>query len=330
MRRKIVSEVEAKKFFEFIGKSKTFFISGHVRPDGDTVGSSLALKHFLNKIGKKDVDITMREKLPSNYNFLPSVESITVANKVSKKYDLALILECSDISRMGLDVNLDNFNRGIVIDHHQTNKIKKYNNNWINITYPEMASCAEIIFEIFKKGRVQIDKEIALCLYVGIVTDTGKFQWSNTNSHSFSTASELLKYGINTFDVYRNIYGNKSVKSLLLLGEVLRTLKREKVGNVWISYIYVSYDMYKKTATTVKDTEEFINYATSVKDTDVAVFFKEDGKNIRVSFRSDKIDVGRVAEYFGGGGHRNASGTTIEGSFTTVKKKVWDFIREIS
>lgn len=325
-----------KKFFDIVRQSKTIFITGHIRPDGDTIGSSLALWQMLKKLGKKNVDIIMKNSFLNNYNFLPNVDKILFLDKIDKlenTYDLGIILECSDTSRIGFDLNFYNFKNVINIDHHQNHHSKNNNpkrRNWLNIIYPQFASCAEIIYDILEYGKIKIDKNIALCLYVGIVTDTGKFQWSNTNIHVFITAAKLLKYGINPFYVYKKVYGSKSLESLHLLSKVLQTLDVIRVGKYNIGYIVATNEMFKNTNTKVTDTEEFINFVLSVKDVDIAIFFREeDGGKTRVSFRSDIIDVSKLANNFGGGGHRCASAATVLGDIESVKEKVFDGIRKI-
>jgi len=317
----------SRKFFEIVKNSETIFITGHKRADGDTIGSSLALGHILKKIGKKNVDIVMNEKLMDCYTFLPGVDKILFNDKVEKKYDLAIILECSDISRIGFEIDFNKFKKVINIDHHQKNGNITTKKNWLNIIYPNYASCAEIIFDILENENIRIDNKIALCLYVGIVTDTGKFQWSNTNFHVFNTSAKLLKYGLNTFYIYKKIYGSKSLPSIHLLGNVLQTLEVRKFGKYNVGYMFVTSEMFKNSNTTVNDTEEFINFALIVKDVNIAIFFREESNNnVKVSFRSDNVNVRKIATIFGGGGHKYASGATISGNINSVCKKVLSYI----
>ncbi len=327
---KKVSEYFSKKFFELINSSKTIFITGHSKPDGDTIGSSLALKCVLNKLGKKNIDIVMNDKVKDCYDFLPNIKSIKFGNHISKKYDLGIILECSDIARVGFKLDFSSFKNIINIDHHQNSNKTSNENSWLNIIYPRYASCAEIIFDILENNNFAIDKKIALCLYVGIVTDTGKFQWANTDAHVFETSAKLLRYGVDTFYVYKNIYGNKSIASTILLGKVLQSIKLKKVGRYVVSYIEADLKMFEDTNTNATDTEEFINFAISIKDVDIAIFFREDKDGyIKVSFRSDKINVRNFAEQFSGGGHPNASGATVFGNMEEVKRKVLGRIKHL-
>ncbi|MFQ3676245.1 MAG: bifunctional oligoribonuclease/PAP phosphatase NrnA [Endomicrobiia bacterium] len=319
----------SKQIFEIIEQSKTIFITGHTRPDGDTIGSSLALRYVLKKIGKQSVDIIMKERFMDCYSFLPDVDKILFSDKIDKTYDLAIILECSDISRIGFELNFNRFKKIINIDHHLNNHTvtKK---NCLNIFFPQYASCAEIIFDILENEKIEIDKNIALCLYVGIVTDTGKFQWSNTNSHVFNTSAKLLKYGLNTFYIYKKIYGSKSLESIHLLSLILQTLEVKKIGKYNVSCIIATKKMFEDTSTTTNDTEEFINFALSVKDVDIAIFFREEKSgNVKISFRSDSVDVRKIAQIFNGGGHKYASGATVRGDMVSVREKVLRYIGRI-
>ena len=319
----------SKQFFGIIKQSKTIFITGHARPDGDTIGSSLALRYVLKKIGKQSVDIVMKERFMDCYNFLPDVDKISFSDKIGKKYDLAIILECSDISRIGFELNFNRFKKIINIDHHQ-NRRNVIGKDWLNIIYPRSASCAEIIFDMLENEKIEIDKNVALCLYVGIVTDTGKFQWSNTNSHVFNTSAKLLKYGLNTFYIYKKIYGSKSLESIRLLSAVLQTLEVKKVGKYNVSYIIATNKMFEDTNTTANDTEEFINFALSVRGVNIAIFFREEKcGNVKISFRSDSVDVRKIAHKLNGGGHKYASGATVSGNLVSVKEKVLRYIGRI-
>ncbi|MFN3550756.1 MAG: DHH family phosphoesterase [Endomicrobiia bacterium] len=313
-----------KKFFEKIKQSKSIFITGHVNPDADVIGSALAIYLWINKIfPKKDIDVIFRNNLPHWLNFLPNFDKIKVCgDKLKKNYDLGIILECSEISRIGEIINFNQLKFVVNIDHHLNNHNKRnvYNLNFTNSTY---ASCAEILFDIFETLKVKLDNKIATCLYVGIVTDTGKFQWSNTNQHSFYTAMKLLSYGIKPYEIYKNLFRQKSYNSMLLLSKVLSTMQIVKIGNVNVGIIKASYNMFSETKTTVVDTEDFVNFPMDVAGTNVSVFLREDKPNVvKVSFRSGSVDVEKIARHFGGGGHKFASGATIEGNIEDVKNEV--------
>jgi phosphoesterase RecJ-like protein len=329
---KRISVNEVKHVVELIKSAKKIFITGHVNPDADVIGSSLALCLGIEQNFKdKFIDICF-DSLPQQYMFLPKSHRIKVYNKKNskfyKKYDLGIILECSDISRVGKVLDIISFNNLINIDHHYNHNC--YVSGNINIIYPEYASCAEIIFDIFEFSKMKINKDIAICLYTGIVTDTGMFQWSNTNEHSFYTATKLYSYGVQPYYIYKNLYRQKSYNSILLLSKVLSTLEIEKIGKFKVGSIYVTQKMLNNTKTTLSDTEDFINFPMDVKGVNISIFFKEIGKNlVKVSFRSDIVNVEKIAGYWSGGGHKCAAGATIVGNITSVKKNVLDYLKKV-
>lgn len=321
MKQKI-NKTNCKKFFEKIKQSKSIFITGHTNPDADVIGSALAVYLWIHKIfPKKDVDLAFKENCPHWLNFLPDFDKVQISNKIEKNYDLGIILECSDFCRIGGIVKLEQLKFVVNIDHHLN---YHYNSrNALNFIHSNYASCAEIIFDIFEILKGKLDKKIATCLYVGIVTDTGKFQWSNTNQHSFYTAAKLLSYGIQPYEIYKNLFRQKSYNSMLLLSKVLSTMEIINIGNIKVGIMKVSYDMFNTTHTTVLDTEDFINFPMDVSGTNVSVLLKEDKPNIvKVSFRSDSVDVGEIARYWNGGGHKLASGATVKGNIENVKNEV--------
>ncbi|MCX7715800.1 MAG: bifunctional oligoribonuclease/PAP phosphatase NrnA [Endomicrobia bacterium] len=332
---KTVKNNEVKKMFQFINNSKSILITGHIRPDGDVIGSALAL--FLGikkKFRNKTIDVFFEDSPPTQLNFLPKFYKIKFDSKKLKKvYDLCIMLECSEINRAGCCINLSKFKFIVNIDHHFINNINNFNFNltrMVNIIYPEYSSCAEIVFSIFNTAKIKLDKKIALCLYTGLVTDTGMFQWSNTNIHSFSTAAKLLSYQIQPYIVYKNIYKRKTYNSLVLLSKVLSTLELQDIKNCKIANISLTQKMLKDTNTTLQDTEDFINFPMSIDGVKLAIFFKEEKRNlIKISFRSDGINVEKLARKFSGGGHKSAAGATIAGSLKTVKHIVFDCLSKV-
>ncbi len=327
---KKVSREETKNALKLIKNADNIFITGHIRPDSDVIGSALAIFFAIKKIDeKKKVDIYFRDIPPQFLEFLPAFEKIKVVSKIDNKYDLGIILECSELSRTGGII--DNLNRAkiINIDHHYTNHLNMNNSNFLNIIKPEYASCAEIIFDLLLLMNVKIDKNIAICLYSGLVADTGMFQWSNTNEHSFYTAMNLIKYGIDTYKIYKNLYAKKRYNGILLLGKVLTTIKLLKIKNYKVATIFVTQKMLKSTDTTFQDTEDFINFLMLIDGVSIAVFFKEEINSVKVSLRSDSIDVEKIVRRWGGGGHKYAAGATLYGSLKEVKNVVIKCLKEM-
>ncbi|MEN3013149.1 MAG: bifunctional oligoribonuclease/PAP phosphatase NrnA [Endomicrobiia bacterium] len=329
---KKVTSKEAKKFFELVKNSKSILIIGHEFPDADVVGSALAIFLFINKLyPEKKIDIYSKDKIPEYLKFLPEIDKIKIIRKVPhyKKYDLGIMLECIDKSRIGDIIEFSQLRYIVNIDHHLNNQ-NFSDRNFLNIVYTEYASCAEIVFDIFKLNKVKLNKEMALCIYVGILTDTGMFQWTNTNRHTFTTAAELLLYGIEPYFVYKSLFRNKSYESMLLLSKALSTMKFEKIKNYKVGTMQVTQKMLKQTKTTLRDTENFINFIMDVSNTNIGILFKEEEKNsIKVSFRSDVVDVEKICKNWGGGGHKSAAGAMIKGNIEKVRVEVLNYLRKI-
>ncbi|MFH0947936.1 MAG: bifunctional oligoribonuclease/PAP phosphatase NrnA [Elusimicrobiota bacterium] len=300
-------------------KNKNFFVAGHQRPDGDSVGGCLAVHSLLHRL-KKNVFLCSSDSVPSFLKFLPNSEKIKKIKKSDEKFDVTIILECSELSRLG-DIIYPKKQSKITIniDHHG------YKKNWadVNWTDSSSSSVSEMIFYIFKFLNLPITKEEAISLYTGIVTDTHNFTQTNTNAQSHIIAAELLSCGIEPPIIEKNIYGTKSLNTLRLTGALLRNIKVDSVkcGTGKIAYIQVANKDFRRTKTIREDTDGIINYAGMVPGVFVWLLFSETQKknSIKVSFRSVKdVDVHKIAGIFGGGGHKNAAGCTIKGKMQEV------------
>ncbi|MFH1258988.1 MAG: bifunctional oligoribonuclease/PAP phosphatase NrnA [Elusimicrobiota bacterium] len=299
--------------------NKSFFIAGHLRPDGDCIGSQLALASLLRRLGKK-VEIYSHDQLPLYAGFLPGIKKIRIARKIKKKYDVAIILECSDPLRMGNIIDLEKQVKTVInIDHHA------YHTYFgdLNFIDAQASSVAEQIYKLFLRSDLPLNTDEATWLYLGIVTDTGRFQHLNTKAQSLRTAAQLLEAGANPTKINRWVYGTKSYSSLLLLSKVLATLKLAAKGE--IAYVVLSKEMYRRIGNNIHDTEEMIDFPTMVPGVKISLFFKEteESENIKISFRSvEGVDVNKLAVQLGGGGHKNAAGVSLPGSLNSVCKKV--------
>jgi len=310
MKKSQKKEKVIDKILKLFNNSNTFIITGHSRPDGDTVSSELALYIWLKKKNKK-VDIVNSESVPDNLKFLPFSGVIKTKIDKNKKYDVAIILESSEIERVGAAIfNNINYRTLVHIDHHINRKgdiVSDY-----NFIDEKATSCAELVLRITEKDGNKLTKEEAICIYTGIVTDTGKFQQANTNPKIMEIAGRLISIGVDPVYIYRNVFAAKTLQSLKLLSLALSTL--QKKGK--ISYIKVTREMFLKSGAKQSDTEEIINYAGMVKGTKIYAMFQElvNSKNtVKVSLRSyDNIDVNKIATRFGGGGHKHAAGFKLE------------------
>jgi len=304
--------------------NKSILISTHQNPDGDAIGSELAIGICLENLNK-DVTIFNQDDTPPIYQFLPYSDKIVHQLDNSKEYDLIFILDCADHDRGG--GNLDKIiseSKVINIDHHITNEYF----GELNLIDKKASATGEIIYSLIKEIPAKITLPIATNIYTAILTDTGSFHYSNTSAKSLKIASEMIKIGVDAAEVAEAIYENRSLAELRLLGLSLNTI--EESDNGMICSMVVNNDMFLQTGTSAKDTDSFVNYLSSISTAKVAALLKEISENCyKFSLRSKgKINVAEIASQFGGGGHRNAAGFTIQGEFREIKKQVFKIIRQ--
>lgn len=300
--------------YELIKNNKNFLIVSHKNPDGDALGSEIALAMALMKL-KKNVYIYNSDPPPNRYSKFPKA-SLIQTEKKNFKEDVTIFVDCAEIDRIGkIKENIDFSKPSINIDHHVGNS--KFGT--VNIIKPDHSSTAEIIYQ-FIKNEIQMDKEIATYLYIGILTDTGAFRYPNTTSHSLRVASELVAYGVMASRVSEFIWFTDPEARIKLLGDVLRTMSLHDK----ISIMYVTKEMLERQGAKEEDTEEFIDYGLSIKGIETAAIIKErkDG-TLKVSLRSkNNIPVQELATKYGGGGHRTASGFTVKKEMEPFKKEL--------
>ena len=319
-RKKIIN-----KILKIIRENRTFFISSHMRPDGDSIGAQLALGSLLQRLGK-DVYIANRDPVPAVYQFLPHSSDIHVAEKVERNFDVAFILDCSDLQRIGNIIDLKNRVRTVInMDHHPDCELF----GDYNYVQPQASSVAEELYDLFKQSHWEIIEEEVLALYVGMLTDTGRFQEANTTPRCHEIVAELIKKGISPQVVSQKVYESRSGPGLRLLSLTLGTLEITAGGK--IAHLSITQEMYKKTGAREEDTEGFVNFARDVEGVEAGILFRETdvGDQFRVSFRSKgRIDVSKIARLFGGGGHRNAAGCTIQGTMEEVKRRMLNAVSQ--
>ncbi len=296
---------------------KRFLITIHIYPDGDAIGSQIALYILLKRMGK-EVALINSFPLPARYKFLPNSELIK-HNVTIPDSEAAFVLDVGSKGRLGnMRDHINNIKTVINIDHHLGND-RFGIINWVD---PHMSSVGEQIFHLYKHMKLEIKKPEAICLYTAIVTDTGSFQYSNASAETHLVVSELLETGIDHTRICNQIYQNIPVSKLKLLQLALETLSFDAKGK--IGYMFITSDMYTKACAAEEDSEEIVEYARNVAGVEVGILFKQHSKrNIKISFRSkSKIDVRKIASRFGGGGHHNASACTINGELSSVLKNV--------
>ncbi len=247
---------------------------------------------------------------------------IEIAKEVDGDYDLVLVMECSDLARTGVS-GLDRY-RIVNIDHHPGNAMYGAV-NWFDAG---AAACGEMVFDVIRCLGVPMTKEIATHVYVAILTDTGSFHYSSISSRTFDICRETLEAGADPVAIARNVFDSNSIGRLRLFGAVLGSIELDATGR--IASIYLDRAMARAAGGSYDDTEGLINLPLTVKEIQAVVFFKEwDGSQYRISLRSKgTIDVGAVANQFGGGGHKNASGCTVAGDLASVRQQVMPLVRE--
>ncbi|MDO8662046.1 MAG: bifunctional oligoribonuclease/PAP phosphatase NrnA [Candidatus Omnitrophota bacterium] len=323
MERKSLKKVVAE-----IKKHKRFLISVHTSPEGDALGSELAIYYLLRKLGKQAVIIN-EDPLPQEYSFFPGKENLRIYKPGLKEidFDCMVILDCTDLSRIGEVQSLNKGNKPVInIDHHISNK----QFGTVNLVEPYASSASELVFNLYKEIRVPFDEDSAILLYTGMLTDTGSFRYSNTSSSTHKAAAELLRFNINANQVYKNIYENIPFSDIQILTKTLAHIHRESAGS--IAWVEARAKLLRHKKLSFDLTDHILGFLRAIKGTQVAVLFKENlgvRNEIRVNLRSTGLaDVNKVALAFGGGGHKTASGCTVSGKLADVRRKVIAKIRE--
>jgi len=310
------------KIIDILKNKESFMLTTHMNPEGDAIGSTLALAFALTSIGKK-VTVNTTDPVPRILKFLPSSNIVQQVKTVDRRFDAVIVLDCGDLERVGF-LKKDNIPADILIniDHHKTN----LGFGTMNLVEEAVAS-ADIVYTIIKKIGIPVTPEIAICIYTAIMTETGSFRYANTDDHTLRIAGEMVSLGANPSEIADHVYNRNSIGRINLMGRVLSTLKFSGDGK--IAWITVLEEMFKETGTTKEDTEDFINYPRSVEGVEVAILFRQSNNDWKLSFRSNgRVDVALVSLEFGGGGHSMAAGCFLKGSFEEVREKVLGKVAE--
>jgi phosphoesterase RecJ-like protein len=296
-----------------IREGERFLVCSHSRPDGDAVGSMLAMGMLLEIMGKR-ADLVSAGRIQVVYRSLPRADDIRTAMRVHGPYDAAILLECDGVERTQLQ-GLEKFLL-INIDHHATG-LEFAHINWID----HNAACVgEMVYRLFLAAGIDVTPEVATCIYTTVLTDTGGFIYGGTRASTFGLARDLILAGADPIRIAQQVYFSTSMAKLLLLGTALRNLHREgRVAWLWITH----EDMVRSCAVE-EDCEGIANYALSIAEVEAAVFMRELPENrICVSLRSKgRINVAAIAERMGGGGHENASGCTLAGPLNRAREQI--------
>lgn len=304
--------------FEIVEKlrtSRSVVITSHLRPDGDSICTGLALARLLEGLGKR-VRLINRDPTPFPFSDLPAVRRIAIGQIPPRAFDLAILLECANVSRSGQE-QLDGYFK-INIDHHYSNDVYA-DINWIDPTAPAVG---EMAFTLAERLEARITPEIAGHLYCAIVSDTGCFQFSNTTARALDVSHKLVNLGANPIKTTEFLFNTNTPEKIRLLGQVLSTLRMNRRGNI------AAITMFKKHLDDLRlkeiDTEDITTLARSIKGVEMVLFFKEMSRDtFRVSVRSkDEANAAAVAESFGGGGHVHAAGFTAVGPYATLIEEI--------
>lgn len=299
-----------------IKPSKNVMLLAHKDPDGDAIGSMIALNILLKKLGKNTV-MYCPDEVPHIYSFLPHSGEVRTNISPNEAFDLAIAVDCGDMHRFGTSIDIKRTAKVLVnIDHHPDNT-KFGDINCIK----NISSVAEIIYGLFDALQIKIDKNVASCLYVGIMTDTGSFRYDYTSSETFRIAADLKDKGADTSRIAMTVYETKTIPSMKILGAAMYRLESSEKGTVvWTA---LSKKLMNDIGAKSEDLTGIVDQLRSIKGAELAILFREENGVIKINFRSKhKVNCSDIAKKLGGGGHIRASGVVIQGGLEEVKEKV--------
>ena len=321
------------QIIQHIKDCQHILIASHTEPDGDSVGSLLALGLALAKLDKK-ITLFNTSPIPAVYRFLPGADRIVRQIKNADTYDLAIVLDCGDIVRIGeASAEVSKIPILINIDHHVSNTGFGH----IQLIDPTACATAEIVYRLINALEISFDKAIATSIYTAILTDTGSFRFSNTNQAAFAISKAMTDAGVEPHNVAQRVFGTYSLGRIKLLNMALNSIEISDNGK--LSMMTVTRSMLNTTGTNSEDLDGIINYARRIEDVKVAALIHEikngAGKfsNMNcyhVSLRSDSsVDVAKIAGKFGGGGHTSAAGFQIESTLMALKTKIIELAEDL-
>jgi phosphoesterase RecJ-like protein len=315
-----------RKIIQQLEQSKDVLVASHIIPDGDAIGSLIAMALSLESLGKR-VSLYNESLIPAVYRFLPSVDRIQNFIDSPGRYDTAVVLDCGDYTRIGELARMPDFKPVIVnIDHHSSNT------GFGHARYVDPNACAtaEIVHRLIKAMEVPVTQAVAMAIYTAIFTDTGSFRFANTNRAAFSICDEMVDKGVEPYTVAQHVYGTYSLGRIKLLNLALDSIEISENGK-W-SFMTLTRNMLNDTGTQPEDIDGMINYAKRIQNVQVAVLIQEHQKGgngqsgirrFHVSLRSDgSADIAALAADFGGGGHPRAAGFDIETNLTELKSRI--------
>jgi len=303
---------EIASIVDAIRSRQRFVVSSHARPDGDSIGSQIAMAEALRALGK-DVRVINKDQAPPELLGFPGVADIQIADRAERAYDAVIIMECGDLGRTGVSGLDGGFL--INIDHHPGNTA--YGQiNWFDAS---AAACGEMVYDLIRALGVPMTPTMATHVYLAILTDTGSFHFSNLSPRTFDICARLLEAGVDPVSIARSVFDTSTLGRLRVIGAVLHGLQMDASGR--IAVLYMDRAMARAAGASYDDTEGLINMPLSVKEIQAVAFFKQDeGDRFRISMRSKgDLDIGSIAKQFGGGGHKNAAGCQATGAIDELK-----------
>ncbi len=301
-----------------IKSSGSVALIAHIMPDGDTLGSCLAMYHALNGLGIR-ADLFCQDPAPEVYMFLCEIDKFDRVPTGAGSYDMCIALDCSDLDRLGSLIPVFKSSRKTLnIDHHKSNTTYAD----LNLVDETAAATGELIYKVLDEMGVPISPDIAIALYTAISTDTGNFSYSNTTPASMRIAAGLIEAGVKVDELTTRLYRTHSLHRIKLLSRVLDSL--ELFENNRIAFLTITMKDLEDTGAQASDMENMVNYAKEISGIELAVLFKEttDG-GTKVSIRtSDKLDATKLALQFGGGGHMKAAGANLDMGIKDAKTAV--------
>ena len=297
------------RIFNEIECAKKILIVSHVNPDGDTLGTMFALKLYIGDKADTLVQTSASAGIPDTYKFLPEINLSKNLDNVENIYDLVIAVDVASIDRIvqKARVIFDNAKTTINIDHHKTNN--GYGKlNWV---IGDASSAGEVLYNIFKTKNIPVTKDMAECLYVSILTDTGGFRYENTKPETLETAAQLIKLGADNSDLAKKCYNNKPKNMILFQSEIIS--KTQFLFDDKVAIASITQKDYDKFDAKNEYTEGIAETLRTIKSVEVSAVLKEnDNGCTKVSLRSDNIDVCEIVKKFNGGGHIRAAGCTIK------------------
>jgi bifunctional oligoribonuclease and PAP phosphatase NrnA len=314
-----------REIIKAINKGESFLITAHIRLDGDALGSELALYLMLKDLGKKAV-VYNQDRTPAHYRFLPAAQDIVHDLGDPGQYDMAFVLDCSELERVGDQAEkISKIKKLINIDHHVSNggfcELK--------LIDAQASSTGELLFRLMQSMRITLTKDICTNLYAAILTDTGGFRYSNTRREALWASGTLIENGADPQWISENIYESDPPEKLKLLAKTLETLSldlKRKVGS-----LVVTQKTLQEAGASLDYTDGFVDVPRAVQGIEISLLYAQLSSNyFKLSLRSKgSVNVEKIAKKFGGGGHINAAGCQIEGDIESIKRKVMKAIKEL-